>query len=263
MQANAAPKRAATVWRLCGTFAVLTIGAALCGLVASAAYQPTAAANPSQSARPVAMFASAASDARQPTPFGFLEFDWDANAPNGVPGFDAWPQGAPKTVRAQSVATNQFGRMIRAPEELLPDIAAWLTTNFELPAIQVPPSIELVSRAELASRRFAGHPTIYGVDASEARLRQQALAVAIYDHANRTIFLTDNWTGSPADQSVLVHEMVHHLQNAGGLKFECPMAREKMAYSAQNRWLMRFGTNLQNEFDVDAFTVLVSSACMH
>ena len=23
--------------------------------------------------------------------FGFLEFDWDPNAPGGVPGFDPWP----------------------------------------------------------------------------------------------------------------------------------------------------------------------------
>ena len=24
--------------------------------------------------------------------FGFLEFDWDPNAPGGVPGFDPWPK---------------------------------------------------------------------------------------------------------------------------------------------------------------------------
>ena len=24
--------------------------------------------------------------------FGFLEFDWDSNAPGGVPGFDSWPK---------------------------------------------------------------------------------------------------------------------------------------------------------------------------
>ena len=24
--------------------------------------------------------------------FGFLEFDWDPNAPGGVPGFDPWPR---------------------------------------------------------------------------------------------------------------------------------------------------------------------------
>ena len=51
--------------------------------------------------------------------------------------------------------------------------------------------------------------------------------VAVYHDATRTIFLSDAWTGaSPADLSVLVHEMVHHLQNLAGLRYECPAARE-------------------------------------
>jgi len=28
---------------------------------------------------------------RVPSFFGFLEFDWDPDAPEGVPGFDPWP----------------------------------------------------------------------------------------------------------------------------------------------------------------------------
>ena len=24
--------------------------------------------------------------------FGFLEYDWDPDAPGGVPGFDSWPK---------------------------------------------------------------------------------------------------------------------------------------------------------------------------
>src|SRR6266404_416977 len=67
---------------------------------------------------------------------------------------------------------------------------------------------------------------------------------------------------TPAEQSVLVHEMVHHLQNLGKVKFECPMAREKLAYMAQDQWLKRFGKDLETEFEVDMFTVLVSSSCM-
>ena len=92
----------------------------------------------------------------------------------------------------------------------------------------------------------------------------QRRVVALYDNKSRTIFLPDDWIGkSPVDQSVLVHEMVHHLQNLANLKFECPTAREKLAYLAQDKWLGRFGTSLEKEFDVDMFTVLISSACMY
>ena len=41
------------------------------------------------------------------------------------------------------------------------------------------------------------------------------------------------------------------------------MAREKVAYMAQDKWLKRFGTSLESEFDLDMFTVLISSACMY
>ena len=29
-----------------------------------------------------------------PFAFGYLEFDWDPAAPEGVPGFDSWPAGS-------------------------------------------------------------------------------------------------------------------------------------------------------------------------
>jgi hypothetical protein len=46
----------------------------------------------------------------------------------------------------------------------------------------------------------------------------------------KTIYLPKNWTGStPAELSVLVHEMVHHLQGATKTKYECPQAREQLA----------------------------------
>src|SRR5215510_4842776 len=28
--------------------------------------------------------------------FGYVEFDWDPQAPGGVPGFDSWPPGSPR-----------------------------------------------------------------------------------------------------------------------------------------------------------------------
>ena len=86
--------------------------------------------------------------------------------------------------------------------------------------------------------------------------------VAVYNDATRTIFLAQGWIGvTPAEVSILVHEMVHHLQNLGGLKYECPAARERLAYNAQNEWLQQFGLDLETAFDVDRLTVLVSSTC--
>jgi Domain of unknown function (DUF6647) len=79
----------------------------------------------------------------------------------------------------------------------------------------------------------------------------------------RTIYLRKEWTGrTPTELSVLVHEMVHHLQNVGGLKYVCPAEREKPAYDAQDRWLSLFGRNLIDEFKLDRMTVLVRTHCL-
>jgi hypothetical protein len=67
--------------------------------------------------------------------------------------------------------------------------------------------------------------------------------------------------GSSAEMSVLVHEMVHHLQNQVQLKYRCPQEREKLAYAAQDRWLSHVGTSLEKEFGIDPFTLLVKTNC--
>lgn len=87
---------------------------------------------------------------------------------------------------------------------------------------------------------------------------------AVYDDRSRTIYLPEGWPAdSPADVSILVHELVHHLQNVGGLTYACLQARERPTYQAQARWLDLFGATLANEFGIDATTVLVRTTCVH
>ncbi len=94
-------------------------------------------------------------------------------------------------------------------------------------------------------------------------LDAQRDTLAVYDEATRTIYLPEGWRGaSPAEVSVLVHEMVHHLQSLARVKFECPQEREKIAYMAQDRWLGLSGRSLEREFGIDPFTRLVRTGCM-
>jgi hypothetical protein len=153
---------------------------------------------------------------------------------------------------------------IRPAEDLLDEIVTWLSSNFDLPAIKDRPAIELASKTKLATMHAEDRAHWQGLtQAEEIDQSTQRRVVALYNIKSKTIFLPDDWIGkSPVDQSVLVHEMVHHLQNLAELKFECLMAREKLAYLAQDKWLRRFGMSLEKEFDVDMFTVVISSACM-
>ena len=86
--------------------------------------------------------------------------------------------------------------------------------------------------------------------------------VAIYDDSSSTIYLAHGWTGdTPAGLSVIVHEMVHHLQHEAESKYACSEERERDAFVAQERWLMEFGTNLETDFEIDPFTLLVRTNC--
>jgi hypothetical protein len=168
-------------------------------------------------------------------------------------------------VAAQSSAVRPQVEATRVAKDLLDEIVSWLGSNFELPPAVDHPAIAFVSQSRLATMRAEdrafsrGFTQDAGGDEPDPRS-----VVALYDNNLKTIFLPDDWTGKlPANQSIMVHEMVHHLQNIAGLKFECPMAREKVAYMAQDKWLKRFGTSLESEFDLDMFTVLISSACMY
>lgn len=167
-------------------------------------------------------------------------------------------------VAAESSGVQPQAEAIRAAEGLLDDIVTWLASNFDLPAAADHPAIAFVSQSRLATMRAEDRAFSRGftqdVGSDETAPRP---VVALYDNKLKTIFLADDWTAkSPANQSILVHEMVHHLQNLARLKFECPMAREKVAYMAQDKWLKRFGASLESEFELDMFTVLISSACM-
>jgi Domain of unknown function (DUF6647) len=123
-------------------------------------------------------------------------------------------------------------------EALLTAIVLWLSINFPLPANLNHPGIKFVSAAEMIAQRT-------GVSASEI----SSDIVALYSNESKTIYLMDGWTGkTPAELSILVHEMVHHLQNVGQLKFACSEEREELAYKAQDDWLHLFGRDLEPTF---------------
>jgi hypothetical protein len=145
-------------------------------------------------------------------------------------------------------------------------IAAWLSAEFGVVGFDQYPRIEFVPPEQMAMLRYAGSPRA----SAQNKLSTTELAalsrdtVAIYVDAERAIYLSTTWTGnSPADLSVLVHEMVHHLQNLAGEKFECPQEREKIAYAAQERWLLRFGHSLEADFELDGFSLLAKTRCLY
>jgi hypothetical protein len=150
----------------------------------------------------------------------------------------------------------------RPAPDLLRALSAWLTANFELKKADALPNVRLESPAKITNFRFTG------LLSDDPRLSAkippgQREVVAAYDDLSKTILLPVGWSGnSPTELSILVHEMVHHLQSEAKIRFACPAAAESLAYSAQDRWLQLFGRSLAADFEVDAFTLIAASLCL-
>lgn len=140
-----------------------------------------------------------------------------------------------------------------APPSLLDTIELWLVTNFDLAPAAYPPVLAIASDRALIEMRYG-----------PASVAEPGDVVAAYQDAGGTIFLNEDWTGdSVEDLSVLVHEYVHHLQAAAGMRFACPAEREALAYKAQDAWLGLFGTDLESAFGVDDTLVMIATVCVH
>jgi len=156
---------------------------------------------------------------------------------------------------------------------LLAAIANWLSKEFGLPVVDRFPEIKLISPGEIGALRYNSPvpPASHEVARDPGLAQPQSSAylptndtVAVYIDGAEIIYLIEGWTGrTPADLSVLVHEMVHHFQYKLGLKHECPEDREKLAYAAQDRWLHLFDHSLESDFELDGFSVLVKTHCLH
>lgn len=152
-------------------------------------------------------------------------------------------------------------------EVFLTVIVTWLSANTDLPANYILPHIRYASPAEIADVRYGTFrqdekQNVVAAQASLPADRRNSV-ISLYDPKKQEILLPVGWKAvTAAEQSVLVHEMVHHLQYSAHMKFNCPQELEAAAYKAQEKWLQLFGKSLASEFGLDGFTILVNSNCL-
>ena len=168
----------------------------------------------------------------------------------------------------------QSGGVLPSPA-LIKAIKYWLSFNFNLRATYPDPYIELAPIEKIAALRFKGFLSEGPRDITVTHQQEpipledmiasnERQVIAVYDDEMKTIYLPKNWTGStPMELSILVHEMVHHLQGATKTKYECPQERERLAYTAQEKWLGLFGRNIEEDFGIDPLTLIVTTRCIY
>jgi len=65
---------------------------------------------------------------------------------------------------------------------------------------------------------------------------------SLYSRETHIVYLRDTWNPDNLfDRSLLVHELVHHLQMLNKLRMACPEEYEAQAYQLQIEWLREQG----------------------
>jgi hypothetical protein len=152
----------------------------------------------------------------------------------------------------------------RPMQPLSAAIMSWLAANFEIPAIANLPRVTFASIMDIADLHFSFVPSASKARHVEAApaLPARYMMLSLYSDASQTIYLPEGWNGNtPAELSMLVKEMVHHVQNAAGLEYECPQAREQLANAAQEKWLGLFERNLRQDFEMSPEVLALGTQC--
>lgn len=161
----------------------------------------------------------------------------------------------PGLSQAAAGSNSPSGRTRDRRDKLLEILATWLASELRLPSLERQPQFAFLSRAEMNALRYR---------AADGLPEHAGNVVALYSDKTETVFLSDDWSGSTGGElSVLVHELTHHVQNVSNMKFRCPEEREKLAYEAQDRWLALLQSDLEEEFQIDAFTLLIQTNCLY
>lgn len=140
--------------------------------------------------------------------------------------------------------------------QLLEALAIWVGAKLGHPVPAALPRLVFKPNSQVAALRLKQY-------ASElVQQRGRPSIISIYNAREKIIYLEESWSGATAaDLSVLVHELVHHFQEEHQTKFECDAAREAKAFELQEKWLKLFGQSLEEEFQIDPFTLLVRTSC--
>lgn len=138
-------------------------------------------------------------------------------------------------------------------QALMTAMMVWIAGVSGLPVPESPPKVVQLSPRELAER-------ISPDGAYDPAMARRYLA--LYHADSGTILLREDWDpGTLRDRSVLLHELVHHMQASAGRRYPCRGARERAAYEIQAQWLERHGRELSGTLGLNALFLHALTRC--
>jgi hypothetical protein len=137
---------------------------------------------------------------------------------------------------ARSISDNEkAAQRVSVPTHISADIVRtyikWIVDQTGWPTADVPP-VKTTSPEELGKMLLG----------RSSGLEEIIRPAALYSKNEHLIYLATTWKNDDVlDQSILVHELVHHLQVENHIQLECWGRYEAQAYELQIRWLRAQG----------------------
>jgi hypothetical protein len=120
-----------------------------------------------------------------------------------------------------------------AMQQRVEELVRWIAANSDYPpTLKRPPQFVFLA-PETIRHGFSNSALGYSVDTSSVRAAQ----------IKGTIYLPNSFALG-RDDYMLLHELVHHLQDESGRKFECLAMREREAYALQTAFVQETGVGL-------------------
>lgn len=156
--------------------------------------------------------------------------------------------GSPKLPNISISSTK--GHSLPSRDKLV-ELTKWivLQTGWKMQSL---PKIRIISKAKMRAL-FLGPAAPHGPLTVEG----------IYIKRHRVIYLLDSWSPKRLDDlSILVHELVHHLQFLNKVSVSCSAELNIKAYALQFKWLRKQGIkNPKQYLGIDDFTIWSISRC--
>jgi len=136
-------------------------------------------------------------------------------------------------------------------QTLLIALMVWINANLGYTVELTPPNVEYKTYYQLHTLAYAGEVPFDSV---------KPVIQALYIEETETIYLPVGFVPKAPEQlAVLVHELVHHIQNLSGKKFKCKAAQELDAYDLQDKFLKTMGMKIEDVGINWLFVAMVST----
>jgi hypothetical protein len=139
----------------------------------------------------------------------------------------------------------------RLVHAMMSKMITWISVNTDMRPC-APPVLRHATSDEIAAKWYGKIPG-----------KQVIKVRALYEYPSATVYVSEDFDWSNLlDKSILLHELVHHMQHYNEVVFQCHAAAEPQAYELQAAWLEEQGEDDPWELmKVDRFTVYALSAC--